>query len=118
RPDANALAGGYQRPTITIVEFQNLANGDNVAPQVAGLAIELVTDLEQFGDLKVRYGGGGSDNIAVSGLPTSDYVLTGIVRPEGAVVQYSAILTDSVTSTVVWDHTLAVPADEAAAPGV
>ncbi|MHA6731916.1 tetratricopeptide repeat protein [Devosia sp. A369] len=109
-----------QRPSITIVEFQNLAGAASVAPPVAGLAIELVTDLEQFGDLGVRYGGGGGGggNIVVAGLPTSDYVLTGIVRPEGDVVQYSAILTDSVTSTVVWSHTLAVPATEAAAPGV
>ena len=66
-------------------------------PMVAGLAIELVTDLEQFEDIDVRYGGGGEADIAVADLATSDYVLTGIVRPDGLVVQYSAILTDSTT---------------------
>lgn len=111
--------GALQRPTITIVEFQNLAGAvASPPPQVAGLAIELVTDLEQFGTIGVRYGGGGEANLAVANLPASDYVLTGIVRPDGAVVQYSAILTDSLTSTVVWNQTLAVPASDALQPGV
>lgn len=113
-PDGAAV----QRPTITIVEFQNLAGAAPSPPQAAGLAIELVTDLGQFGNIGVRYGGGGDANVAVTDLPTSDYVLTGIVRPDGDVVQYSAILTDSLTSTVVWNQTFAVPADEALQPGV
>lgn len=111
-------AGAIQRPTITIVEFQNLAGATAAPPQAAGLAIELVTDLGQFGNIGVRYGGGGEANVAVAGLPTSDYVLTGIVRPDGEVVQYSAILTDSLTSTVVWNQTFAVPAAEALQSGV
>lgn len=110
--------GAMQRPTITIVEFQNLATAMASPPQVAGLAIELVTDLEQFGNIAVRYGGGGEANAAVPDLPASDYVLTGIVRPDGDVVQYSAILTDSVTSTVVWNQTLPVPVEEALKPGL
>lgn len=108
------LAGAVQRPTITVVEFQNLASEATPPPVVAGLAIELVTDLDQFGTIGTRYGGGGEANIAVSDLPTSDYILTGIVRKEGDAVQYSAILTDSRRNSVVWSHTLAVPADEAA----
>lgn len=110
--------GAMQRPTITIVEFQNLATAMASPPQVAGLAIELVTDLEQFGNIAVRYGGGGEANAAVPDLSASDYVLTGIVRPDGDVVQYSAILTDSVTSTVVWNQTLPVPVEEALKPGL
>lgn len=110
--------GAMQRPTITIVEFQNLAATMASPPQVAGLAIELVTDLEQFGNIAVRYGGGGEANAVMPDLPASDYVLTGIVRPDGDVVQYSAILTDSVTSTVVWNQTLSVPVEEALEPGL
>jgi TolB-like protein/Flp pilus assembly protein TadD len=110
--------GAMQRPTIAIVEFQNLATAMASPPQVAGLAIELVTDLEQFGNIAVRYGGGGEANAAVPDLPPSDYVLTGIVRPDGEVVQYSAILTDSVTSTVVWNQTLSVPVQAALEPGL
>lgn len=111
--DGPRVVGVVQRPSVTIIEFQNLAKGSASSPQVAGLAIELVTDLEQFGNINVRYGGGGDANVAVASLPTSDYVLTGIVRPDGDVVQYSAILTDSRSSTVVWNQTLAVPATAA-----
>lgn len=107
-----------QRPTITVVEFQGLSNGGDSAAQVAGLAIELVTDLEQFGTIGVRYGGGGEANIAVYDLPSSDYVLTGIVRPDGDVVQYSAILTDNHSGAVVWNHTLAVPLQQATSQDV
>lgn len=114
----DVATGAVQRPTITVVEFQNLANAAMPSPVVAGLAIELVTDLEQFGNIGARYGGGGDTNIAVSNLPTSDYILTGIVRYDGDEVQYSAILTDSRSSSVVWNHTLAVPAGEATGHGV
>ena len=114
---AAAEAGAVQRPTIAVVEFQNLANSPESSPMVAGLAIELVTDLEQFGNIGVRYGGSGESNAATASLP-SDYVLTGIVRPDGAVVQYSAILTDSGTSAVVWNYTVAVPVTEARGPDV
>ena len=102
-----------QRPSVTVVEFQNLVGGDRGAPKVAGLAIELVTDLDQFEDLDVRYGGGA--DIAVASLDDSatDFVLTGIVRRDGPLVQYSAILTNSLTDGVVWNHTVAVPASEA-----
>jgi len=113
----DGMIGAVQRPTITIVEFQNLATASPM-PQVAGLAIELVTDLDQFGMIGVRYGGGGETSVAAPDLPASDYVLTGIVRADGGTVQYSAILTDSVTGTVVWNHTLAIPAEVALQPGV
>lgn len=113
-----AARGVLQRPSIAIVEFQNLAAGGGTPPQVAGLAIELVTDLEQFEELSVRYGGGGEANIVVTNGTPSDFVLTGIVRPDGDVMQYSAILTDSRTGIVVWNQTLAVSLDEAVLPNV
>lgn len=115
---AAVAAGALQPPSVTIVEFQNLAGPASGGPMVAGLAIELVTDLEQFEDIEVRYGGGGDGNIAVADLATSDYVLTGIVRPDGLVVQYSAILTDSTTGSVVWNHTIPIAAAEAVNPDV
>lgn len=108
--------GAVQRPSISVVEFQDLAATSDMPPQVAGLAIELVTDLEQFGNIVVRYGGGGEANIDVGSLPTSDYELTGIVRVDQGMAQYSAILTDSRSSSVVWSHSLALPEDEAMAP--
>lgn len=119
REQSGATASGAaQSPSVTIIEFQNLAGPTSGGPMVAGLAIELVTDLEQFEDIEVRYGGGGDGNIAVADLATSNYVLAGIVRPDGLVVQYSAILTDSATGSVVWNHTIPVAAAEAVKPDV
>jgi tetratricopeptide (TPR) repeat protein/TolB-like protein len=115
---ASVASGALQPPSVTIVEFQNLAGPASGGPMVAGLAIELVTDLEQFEDIEVRYGGGGDGNIPVTDLATSDYMLTGIVRPDGLVVQYSAILTDSATGSVVWNHTIPIAAAEAVSPDV
>ena len=46
-------------PSITIVEFQDLSGTGN-KPVVAGLALELVTDLQAFEDINVRYSGGVS----------------------------------------------------------
>jgi TolB-like protein len=116
--DAVMAMGAAQQPSVTVVEFQNLAGPAGDGPAVSGLAIELVTDLEQFEAINVRYGGGGDGNIAVTDLPTSDYMLTGIVRPDGLLVQYSAILTDSRTGAVVWNHTIPVAATDAADFGV
>lgn len=117
RPPFGGL-GALQPPTITIVEFQNLATTMAAPPQVAGLALELVTDLEQFGNISARYGGGGEANVVMADQPASDFVLTGIVRPDGDVVQYSAILTDSATDTVVWDQTLTVAGSAALQAGI
>ena len=109
-PDA---AGAVQRPTVTVVEFQDLATSEISPAHVAGLAIELVTDLEQFGNIGAHYGAGG-DGADIGGeQPASDYVLTGIARPQGDVVQYSAILTEGRTRSVVWNHTLSVALEEA-----
>ena len=112
------LAGALQRPTISVVEFQNLTAGAGPSPQVAGLAIELVTDLEQFETIQVNYRVAGQPVPAPEDLPINDFVLTGIVRPDGQVVQYSAILTESRTGLVVWDQTLTVATSDAAMPGV
>ncbi len=117
-PRREAVITGPQQPSVTVIEFQNLTGPDNGAPKVAGLAIELVTDLDQFDDLDVRYGGGGDVSITVADGEGSDYVLSGIVRRDGALVQYSAILTDSTVGVVVWNHTIAVPAASASDVGV
>lgn len=115
---AAASVGALQRPIINVVEFQSLTGTMQPAPQVAGLAIELVTDLEQFDTVQVHYRVAGEVVQAPEALPINDFVLTGIVRRDGDEVQYSAILTESRTGSVVWNQTLTVPADSAAIPGV
>lgn len=116
--ETTAAVGAIQRPSLTIVEFQNLAGAGSEGPAVSGLAIELVTDLEQFEDVDIRYGGSGAEAGPVAEMPASDYVLTGIVRPDGDLVQYSAILTDTRSGSVVWNDTIPVPAVEATATDV
>lgn len=110
---APGVVGAVQRPTVTVVEFQDLASEEAPAPPVAGLAIELVTDLEQFGNIDARYGADGEAGGEGTDLPASDYVLTGIARPEGDAVQYSAILTQGRTRAVVWNHTLVLATGDA-----
>ena len=114
---APGLPSAVQRPVVTVAEFQNLATADTL-PHVAGLAIELVTDLEQFGNIDTRYSARGDDVGEAGDLPASDYVLTGIARAEGAAVLYSAILTERRTRSVVWNHTLSVPMAAAMVPDV
>ena len=98
-------------PSVTIVEFQDLAD-DGDSPAVAGLALELVTDLEAFENIDARYAGAPSMAVPADELP-SDFVLTGIVRRANQAVQYSAILTETASGAVVWSRTIAV--DEARA---
>ncbi|QQR37437.1 hypothetical protein JI749_07455 [Devosia oryziradicis] len=107
--NAPGAGGAIKRPTVAIVEFQDLSSPDTPSPRVSGLAIELVTDLEQFGNIEPRYGAQGES----AGLPASDYVLTGIARPDGDVLRYSAILTEGRTGAVIWNHTVALGAGEA-----
>jgi len=117
-PRRAPVVGGPQQPSVTVVEFQNLTGPESGVPMVAGLAIELVTDLDQFDDIDVRYGGGGDMSIEAADDEVSDYVLTGIVRRDRALVQYSAILTDSNVGVVVWNYTIAVPSEGASDVGV
>ncbi len=98
-----------RRPSVTIVEFANLAEAEVEPPLVAGLAIELVTDLQQFENLDVRYGGMATENRQEE----SDFMLTGVVRRDGDRVQYSALLTDLRSDISVWDHTISVTSLEA-----
>lgn len=110
-----ASANGVRPPTVRIYEFQNLTGDPNQQPVVAGLALELVTDLELFGDIEAGYGGVGHGDPTRAGM-RPDFDLTGIARLSNGVVQYSTILTDTETQAVVWSHVIQRPA--ATGPGV
>ena len=102
------------RPQLMVTEFQSLRGDGAGGPLSAGLAIELVTDLQQFGTIDARYRSTGeADSSDDGGL-----VLTGIVRHDGAVAQYSAILTDSRSAEVVWNLTIPISGSEARDPMV
>lgn len=116
----NSTDGGavvaLDRPSLTVVEFQTLGGLQGIVAPSGGLAIELVTDLELFDEMIVRYGGGG--DVSSPNENATDYVLTGIVRPDGDMVQFSAILTDVNSGLVVWNQSIAETAEAAAQPGV
>lgn len=102
--------GVVHPPVVTIMEFQSLTGNVADVRLFAGLAVELVTDLEQFETMTVRYGGAAtaSPPEGAEGLDAADYVLSGIVRRDGARLQYGAILTEVQTGTVVWNRSLAL----------
>lgn len=92
-------------PTVAISEFTVLADqGQTIETDVAGLAVELVTDLQQF------------DSIVPSYLPaalpadgmrsTAQYILTGIARREGSREQVTASLKRAGSDAVLWTETV------------
>ena len=95
-------------PRVLVGDFQNLTGSEAEGAVVAGLAVELATDLGHFGEISVRYGGG---EWPAGEAPSGDFVLTGIARSNEGKVQYSAIVTDAVSEAVVWSHVLEPPAD-------
>lgn len=105
------LAG---QPTLAVLDFQNLTGQPSSARLSAGLALELVTDLDRFGTISVRYGGAANQGQTIAGV---DYVLGGIVRRAGKWVQYSAILTETDTSDVVWTRAVTLDEAQVASPG-
>src|SRR5690606_6693694 len=61
RNGANGDAvGPLERPSVTVTEFQSLTGNIADLGMAAGLAIELVTDLEHFETIAVHYGGGAA----------------------------------------------------------
>lgn len=115
RQEAQTLAAGaVQRPSLGVSEFQNLTGQGRGLLSVSGLAIELVTDLEAFDTMDVRYDGGPIPTIAP--VPPGGFALSGIARVDADMVQYSAILTDTRTSDIVWSDVISLPLARASEP--
>ncbi|WP_417310049.1 tetratricopeptide repeat protein [Devosia sp.] len=92
-------------PSVAISEFTTVAAVPET--RVAGLAVELVTDLELFQFIRpvyrLRQGQGPS-------RPRSDFELTGIVRSGSGGLQITASLRKTGGESVVWSKTVAVAA--------
>jgi tetratricopeptide (TPR) repeat protein len=74
---------------------------------IAGLAIELVTDLQLFDDIQASYlRGDARDGNG------QDYQLTGIARQEGGLVRVTASLRRSGSDVALWTFTQQVSADQ------
>lgn len=99
-----------QPPKIAIAEFTSVSAGDSPAVSVAGLAVELVTDLSLFPFIDAVYLRRPDAGVAEAGAPP--FELTGIARSEGEKVQITASLKRSDSDTAVWSMTKEVPLDQ------
>jgi tetratricopeptide (TPR) repeat protein len=101
-----------QPPAIGVAEFTAIAGAEsNGAPAVAGLAVELVTDLQLFEDIDASYMSAG----APDGDAAPEYQLTGIARQEASTVQITASLRRRGSDTALWSDTETVPLGRLAA---
>lgn len=97
-------------PLVVVREFDNLTSGYLNEPLVAGLAVELVTDFNQFPDVSALYGGQGVDlqaRIAEHRGPV--FTLTGVVRRVVEGIQYSLLLSGPERSGPATPLDLTVP---------
>lgn len=102
--EANPSIRPLDRPSVSVMEFQSLTGEAADQRLVAGLAVEIITDLQQFETVNPLYGSGPNVDVRSS----ADFGLSGIVRREAGGVQYSAILTEALTGTVVWSKEITV----------
>ena len=107
-----------QRPSLRVMEFQNLTDDPLIAAAVSGLAVDLVGRLEPLNFLTVDYGGRGDVNSAPA--KADGYMLTGIVRRDSVVpgnLQFSVILNELSTNSVIWNRSLVLSEDQLSDPG-
>lgn len=95
-------------PSLLVTEFQSLSGDIGDIGMAAALAVELVNDLGKFETVSVRYGGGGAPE-----TEDVDYLLGGLVRRVAGGLQYSAILTDVASASVVWNRTITLAGEDA-----
>jgi tetratricopeptide (TPR) repeat protein len=94
---------GPQPPTVAVAEFTSVSAEAAPGASVAGLAVELVTDLNLFPFVDAVY-------LQRMGQPAPETVpapfeLTGIARTEGGEVQITASLKRSGSDAALWSKT-------------
>ena len=95
-------------PTIGIAEFTAITPGEATSTtNVAGLALELVTDLALFDDIVPSY----LQRVDDEDGPGPEYILTGIARQESGEVKITASLRRRGNDTALWSSTQSVPVD-------
>ena len=92
-------------PRVSVAEFTSVAAADAPSVSVAGLAVELVTDLDLFPYVDAVYVKGAGQNED----PPAAFELTGIARTEGDEVQITASLKRAGSDAVLWSMTQKVP---------
>lgn len=91
-------------PVLQVADFLPV-QPSQAAVQVAGLAIELVTDLELFQTMDVAYAGERQRRVG----PQDAYALGGIVRSERGQVRVTASLRLGDDDAVLWSDTITTP---------
>ena len=94
-------------PVVAVAEFSTVGAGDTPAG-VAGLAVELVTDLNLFPFVEAVYlprlEAGSTEHVAVP------FELSGIARGDNSAVQVTASLKRTTADSAVWSMTQSVDA--------
>lgn len=98
-----------QPPVVAVSEFTSVAAGQ-ASTSVAGLAVELVTDLGLFPFIDAVYL--TRPEQPAPGASAPSFELSGIARTEGGEMQITASLKRVGSDTAVWTMTEKVPAAE------
>jgi len=98
-----------QPHSVGISEFTDIssAQGLGTTGNIAGLAIELVTDLQLFDDIKPRY-----IQRDVSDDAAPEFLFTGIARNDAGMVQVTGSLRRRGSDAAIWSYTRTVKAAE------
>ena len=92
-----------QPPSIEVGEFTSIAGDEEASEIVAGLAIELVTDLQLFNDIDVTYYSGGSPD---TGIHQPMFRLTGFARRTDGHLVVTASLMRAQSDAVIWTQSV------------
>jgi len=97
-----------QPPSIGVGEFTAIASeqGRGTTGSIAGLAIELVTDLQLFDDIRPSYIQGAVPD----GDAAPQFLFTGIARQDAGIVKVTASLRRRGSDAAVWSYTRTVRA--------
>jgi tetratricopeptide (TPR) repeat protein len=97
-----------QPPHVSVTEFTSVAAGGAPSVSVAGLSVELVTDLDLFPFVEAAY----LQRADEARDRPAPYELTGIARTEGSEVQVTASLKRAGSDTAIWSMTQRVPIEQ------
>ena len=113
QPATVAQAALPDSPTLLVMPFASLSEGDEAPLYAAGLTEDILTQLSRFRELTVlgrettRSVPAAADWAATARELAVRYVLAGSLRVAGPEVRVTSRLMDTDTGTVLWAHTYA-----------
>ena len=103
--------GAPGQPTLLVMPFASLGEGDEATLYAAGVTEEILTKLSRFKDLAVLGGKTApsapatADPRAIARELAARYVVTGSLRLSGPEMRVTSRLVDTRTGTVLWAQT-------------